>query len=87
MGTPHMGRILWVDLTRGTLQEESLPASFYARQISGLGLAVAFNRETSDRRARPVLARPRDCIACRFCALECPAAAVTMNPFSQMTAK
>ncbi len=40
MDTPYMGRILWVDLTRGTLQEERLPAAFYARQLSGLGLAV-----------------------------------------------
>ena len=35
-----MGGMLWVDLTRGTLGEERLPAAVYARQLSGLGLAV-----------------------------------------------
>ncbi|MDJ0721906.1 MAG: 4Fe-4S binding protein [Desulfobacterales bacterium] len=48
-------------------------------------LAVAFTQDTDDRRARPMLARPSDCIACHFCALECPADAVTMKPPSQMT--
>ena len=37
---PYMGRILWVDLTRGTLHTENIPATFYARQLSGLGLAI-----------------------------------------------
>ncbi|MDJ0854848.1 MAG: 4Fe-4S binding protein [Desulfobacterales bacterium] len=50
-------------------------------------LAIAFNQDAGDRRARPVLARPRDCIACRFCALECPADAVSMKPLSRMTAE
>ncbi len=48
-------------------------------------LAVAFNRETADRRARPFLAQPRECIACRFCELKCSADAVTMKPLSQIT--
>ncbi|MBL0715546.1 MAG: hypothetical protein JJV98_17800, partial [Desulfosarcina sp.] len=40
MGTPYLGKILWVDLTRGTLREETLPPAFYETQLSGIGLAV-----------------------------------------------
>jgi aldehyde:ferredoxin oxidoreductase len=40
MRMPYMGRILWVDLTQGTLHTENIPATFYARQLSGLGLAI-----------------------------------------------
>ena len=50
-------------------------------------LAIHFNQDNTDRRARPVLAPARKCIACRFCALECPAEAITMKPPSQMTAR
>ncbi len=47
--------------------------------------AVAYDQDTADRRARPVLARAFTCIACRFCALECPADAITMKLPSRMT--
>ncbi len=40
MDAPYMGKILWVDLTRGTLHEETLPAAFYKNQLSGIGLAL-----------------------------------------------
>ncbi|MBL0715895.1 MAG: 4Fe-4S binding protein [Desulfosarcina sp.] len=48
-------------------------------------LAIAFNQDPADRNAYPVLARAPACIACHFCALECPAEAITMKPLSQMT--
>jgi ferredoxin len=48
-------------------------------------LAIVFNQETDDRRARPALVQIRECIACRFCARECPTEAITMKPPSQMT--
>ena len=54
MEVPYMGKILWVDLTRGTLQEESLPASFYAQQLSGLGLAVGQLLNRIPRNADPL---------------------------------
>ncbi len=54
MEVPYMGRILWVDLTRGTLQEESLPASLYAQQLSGLGLAVGQLLDRIPRNADPL---------------------------------
>jgi ferredoxin len=50
-------------------------------------LAVVFNQRAEDRRAWPALVKPRACIACRFCALECPADAIVMKPPSRMTDK
>ena len=41
MGMPYKGMILWVNLTRGTLDEETIPTALYKQQLSGLGLAVA----------------------------------------------
>ena len=35
------GKVLWVDLTHGTWQEEILPESFYQKYLSGLGLGSA----------------------------------------------
>lgn len=49
-------------------------------------LAIVFDQNPENRNAYPVLVQQRDCIACRFCALACPTAAITMKPFSQMTA-
>jgi aldehyde:ferredoxin oxidoreductase len=37
---PYRGRILWVDLTRGTCSDEELPDDLYRRYLSGLGLAA-----------------------------------------------
>ena len=48
-------------------------------------LAIRFSQDPDDRRARPELALAADCIACRFCALECPADAIRMKAPSQMT--
>ena len=49
-----MGKLLWVDLTHGTLHEENLPASFFARQLSGLGLAVGKLLDRIPRGADPL---------------------------------
>jgi len=35
------GKVLWVDLTRGTWSEEAIPDSMYRNFLSGLGLASA----------------------------------------------
>jgi aldehyde:ferredoxin oxidoreductase len=35
-----MGKVLWVDLTNGTIREEHIPESVYRRFLSGVGLAA-----------------------------------------------
>ncbi len=40
MGNGYMGRILFVDLTRGEIREENLPDSLYQKYIGGMGLAA-----------------------------------------------
>lgn len=47
MGFGYMGKILWVDLTAGTLEEEHIPDSMYERFLSGYGLAakIIFDRQ------------------------------------------
>ena len=35
-----MGKVLWVDLTQGTLSEEAIPDDIYRRFLSGIGLAA-----------------------------------------------
>ena len=48
-------------------------------------LTIAFNQDTAGLRVRLWLARARECIACRFCALEGLADAIAMKPLSQMS--
>jgi formate hydrogenlyase subunit 6/NADH:ubiquinone oxidoreductase subunit I len=48
-------------------------------------LAVAYTEDTDDRKGYPYLREASACIACRFCALECPVDAVTMKPVAEMT--
>ena len=40
MGFAAMGKIMWVDLGRGTIQIESIPSSLYESVLSGVGLAA-----------------------------------------------
>ena len=39
---PYRGRILWVDLTKGTCTDEEVPESVYRAYLGGLGLAATF---------------------------------------------
>ena len=41
MGYASMGKIMWVDLSRGAISVESLPEDFYTKVLSGLGLAAS----------------------------------------------
>jgi aldehyde:ferredoxin oxidoreductase len=40
MGHASMGKIMWVDLGRGTISIESIPDSLYEKILSGVGLAA-----------------------------------------------
>jgi aldehyde:ferredoxin oxidoreductase len=40
MAKGYMGRILWVDLSRGEIREESVPDTIYEHYLSGMGLAA-----------------------------------------------
>ena len=40
MGGGYMGKVLWVDLTRGEMQEEPIPDEIYADTLAGTGLAA-----------------------------------------------
>jgi aldehyde:ferredoxin oxidoreductase len=42
MGHAIMGKIMWVDLGRGTIHIEAVPALIYQKVLSGLGLAVHY---------------------------------------------
>ncbi len=50
MGKGYMGKILMVDLTMGTLQEEAIPDDVYEKYLSGIGLAayLLYNRIPAD---------------------------------------
>ncbi|MGD9330124.1 MAG: 4Fe-4S binding protein [Desulfobacterales bacterium] len=50
-------------------------------------LAVTFTQDSEDRKAYPWLAHPSRCIACRFCAQECPVEAVRMKAVADMAAE
>ena len=41
-------------------------------------LQLRYTLETDNKKAVPVLARRKECIACRFCAQECPVDAIAM---------
>lgn len=47
-------------------------------------LAVAYTEDTENRKAYPWLANRTACIACRFCAVECPVDAVSMKAVVDM---
>ena len=49
-------------------------------------LDLIYTEDTEDRRAYPFLADSSACIACRFCAVECPVDAVTMKAVAEMNA-
>jgi aldehyde:ferredoxin oxidoreductase len=40
MGHASMGKIMWVDLGRGTIKIESIPDTLYQKVLSGVGLAA-----------------------------------------------
>jgi aldehyde:ferredoxin oxidoreductase len=40
MGGGYMGKVLWVDLTRGKIREEAIPDAVYETCLSGMGLAA-----------------------------------------------
>jgi aldehyde:ferredoxin oxidoreductase len=40
MGHASMGKIMWVDLSRGTIRIESVPDGLYEKLLSGIGLAA-----------------------------------------------
>jgi len=40
MGHASMGKIMWVDLSRGTISIESVPDGLYEKVLSGIGLAA-----------------------------------------------
>jgi aldehyde:ferredoxin oxidoreductase len=46
MNKPYMGKILMVDLSNGTLTEETIPESVYKQYLSGMGLGayILYNR-------------------------------------------
>ncbi len=46
-GKGYMGKILWVDLSKGKLTEEEIPDEVYEKYLSGYGLAakVIFERQ------------------------------------------
>ena len=48
-------------------------------------LAVTYSEDTQDRKAYPYLADRTACIACQFCARECPVDAVAMKAEVDMT--
>ena len=47
MANGYMGKILWVDLTKGTLEEETIDDDMYRRFLSGYGLGakIIFDRQ------------------------------------------
>ena len=46
MAKAYMGKILWVDLTKGVLEEEDIPEETYKRFLAGYGLGakILFDR-------------------------------------------
>jgi aldehyde:ferredoxin oxidoreductase len=51
---PYAGRILWVDLTRGSYRRQELPDSFYQAYLGGMGLAAAVLQEAIPPSADPL---------------------------------
>lgn len=51
---PYAGRILWVDLTRGSYRRQELPDSFYQAYLGGMGLAAAVLQEAIPPDADPL---------------------------------
>jgi aldehyde:ferredoxin oxidoreductase len=49
MKKPYMGKILMVDLSNGTMTEETIPESVYEQYLSGMGLGayILYNRLTA----------------------------------------
>lgn len=40
MGKGYMGKVLWVDLSKGEIREEKIPDQIYEHHLSGIGLAA-----------------------------------------------
>jgi len=54
------------------------------------GICVAFCPKKvfeRDKKLSPVVARPEDCIGCRFCELHCPDFAITISEIGQGNGK
>ena len=48
-------------------------------------LAVIYTEDPRNKKAYPYLSAPSDCVACRFCMVECPVEAISMKPEADMS--
>ena len=52
--TPYTGKVLWVDLTRGTFSEETIPDDTYRKFLGGIGLGAALLYREMPPKADPL---------------------------------
>jgi aldehyde:ferredoxin oxidoreductase len=52
--TPYAGKVLWVDLTRGTFSEEPVPDGTYRKFLGGIGLGAALLYREMPPKADPL---------------------------------
>ena len=50
----YFGKILWIDLSKGTFEEESLPDEYYRLYLGGYGLATKLIYENMPAKTDPL---------------------------------